>query len=145
MNLLLKLSLSQSILITIFALWGGVPCQHIPASVSGSFASLVQNGGRNSCHFISDVLLQDHRCPWFLFVHIALESAILRGRSHMRWDREILQAIQYSLFLRSCKLRTSRSGLAVWAVAPSCWKQRVWFSTTRLYKSSSRNVRSISV
>ena len=38
MNLLLKLSLSQSILITIFTswiwcLWGGVPwCQHIPAS-----------------------------------------------------------------------------------------------------------------
>ena len=47
MNLLLKLSLSQSILISTFTswiqcLWGGVPCcQHIPASVSGSSASLV--------------------------------------------------------------------------------------------------------
>ena len=46
-NLLLKLSLSQSILITIFTswiqcLWGGVPCcQHNPTSISGSFASLV--------------------------------------------------------------------------------------------------------
>jgi len=44
-TLLLKLSLSQSILITTFTswiqcLWGGVPCwQHIPPSVSGSSAS----------------------------------------------------------------------------------------------------------
>jgi len=46
-NILLKLSLTQSILITIFTswiqcLWGGVPCcQHIPPSVSGNSASLV--------------------------------------------------------------------------------------------------------
>ena len=45
-NLLLKLSLNQSILITTFTsgmqcLWGGVPCQHIPPSVSRSSASLV--------------------------------------------------------------------------------------------------------
>jgi hypothetical protein len=46
-NLLLKLSLTQSILITTFTswiqcLWGGVPCcRHIPPSVSGSSASLV--------------------------------------------------------------------------------------------------------
>jgi len=45
-NLLLKLSLTQSILITTFTswiqcLWGGIPCQHIPPSVSGSSASLV--------------------------------------------------------------------------------------------------------
>ena len=44
-NLLLKLSLTQSILITKFTswihcLWGGVPCQHIPPSVSGISASL---------------------------------------------------------------------------------------------------------
>jgi len=44
-NLLIKLSLTQSILITTFTswiscLWGGVPCQHIPPSVSGSSASL---------------------------------------------------------------------------------------------------------
>jgi len=47
-DLLLKLSLTQSILITTFTswiqcLWGGVPCcQHIPPSVSGSSASLVE-------------------------------------------------------------------------------------------------------
>jgi len=46
-NLLLKLSLTQSILITTFTpwiqcLWGGVPCcQHIPSYVSESYASLV--------------------------------------------------------------------------------------------------------
>ena len=45
-NLLLKLSLTQSILITTFTsciqcLWGGVRCQHIPPSISGSSASLV--------------------------------------------------------------------------------------------------------
>ena len=46
-NLLLKLSLTQHILITTFTswiqcLWGGVPCcQHIPPSVSGSSASHV--------------------------------------------------------------------------------------------------------
>jgi len=45
-NLLLKLSLTQSILITTFTfwiqcLWGGVPCQHIPPSISGSSASPV--------------------------------------------------------------------------------------------------------
>jgi len=46
-DLLLKLSLTQSILITTFTswiqcLWCGVPCcQHIPASVSGISASLV--------------------------------------------------------------------------------------------------------
>jgi len=46
-DLLLKLSLTQSILITTFTswiqcLWGGVPCcQHIPPSISGSSASLV--------------------------------------------------------------------------------------------------------
>jgi len=45
-NLLLKLSLTQSILITTFTfwiqcLWGGVHCQHILPSVSRSSASLV--------------------------------------------------------------------------------------------------------
>jgi len=46
-NLLQKLSSTQSILIKtftswIYCLWGGVPCcQHIPASVSGNSASLV--------------------------------------------------------------------------------------------------------
>jgi hypothetical protein len=34
---------------------------------------LLQHVGRNCCHFFSDVLLQIHHCPWFLFVHLALE------------------------------------------------------------------------
>ena len=29
--------------------------------------------GINCCHFFPDVLFQIHRCPWFLFVHLALE------------------------------------------------------------------------
>ena len=29
--------------------------------------------GRKCCHFFRDVLFQIHRCPWFLFVHLALE------------------------------------------------------------------------
>jgi hypothetical protein len=33
----------------------------------------LQRGGRNCCHFFPDVLFQIHRCPWFLFVHLALE------------------------------------------------------------------------
>ena len=28
---------------------------------------------RNCCHFFPDVPFQIHRCPWFLFVHLALE------------------------------------------------------------------------
>ena len=33
----------------------------------------LQNVGRNCCHFFPDILFQIHRCPWFLFVHLALE------------------------------------------------------------------------
>jgi hypothetical protein len=33
----------------------------------------LQHVGRNCCHFFPDVLFQMHRCPWFLFVHLALE------------------------------------------------------------------------
>jgi hypothetical protein len=33
----------------------------------------LQHVGTNCCHFFPDVLLQIHRCPWFLFVHLALE------------------------------------------------------------------------
>ena len=42
----------------------------------------LQHVGRNCCHFFPDVLFQIHRCPWFLFVHLALEisseEAVLR-------------------------------------------------------------------
>jgi hypothetical protein len=33
----------------------------------------LQHGGRNCCHCVPDVLFQVHSCPWFLFVHLALE------------------------------------------------------------------------
>jgi hypothetical protein len=33
----------------------------------------LQHVGRNSCHFVPDVLFQVHRFSWFLFVHFALE------------------------------------------------------------------------
>jgi hypothetical protein len=33
----------------------------------------LQHVGRNCCHFFPDVLFQIHRCPRFLFVHLALE------------------------------------------------------------------------
>ena len=33
----------------------------------------LQHVGRNCCQFFPDVLFQIHHCPWFLFVHLALE------------------------------------------------------------------------
>ena len=33
----------------------------------------LQHAGRNCCHFFPDVLFQIHHCPWFLFIHLALE------------------------------------------------------------------------
>jgi hypothetical protein len=33
----------------------------------------LQHVGRNCCHFFPDVLFQIRRCPWFPFVHLALE------------------------------------------------------------------------
>jgi hypothetical protein len=33
----------------------------------------LQHVVRNWCHFFPDVLFQIHRCPWFLFEHLALE------------------------------------------------------------------------
>jgi len=33
----------------------------------------LQHVGRNCCHFFPDFLFQIHHCPWFLFVHLALE------------------------------------------------------------------------
>jgi hypothetical protein len=33
----------------------------------------LQHVGRNRYHFLPDVLFRVHRCPWLLFVHLALE------------------------------------------------------------------------
>ena len=50
----------------------------------------LQHVGRNCCHFVPDVLFQVKRCPWFLFVHLALEISpeeeVLRlGTLSFRW------------------------------------------------------------
>jgi len=39
----------------------------------------LQHGGRNCCHFVPDGLFQVHRCPWFLFVHLGLETSPEKG------------------------------------------------------------------
>jgi len=77
-NLLLKLSLSQSILITTFTswiwcLWGGVLINTFPQAFLEVLCHSLQHGGRNCCHFFPEVLFQIHRCPWLLFVHLAFE------------------------------------------------------------------------
>jgi hypothetical protein len=33
----------------------------------------LQHVETNCCHFFPDVLFQVHRCPWFIFEHLALE------------------------------------------------------------------------
>ena len=81
-NLLLKLSLSQSILITIFiswiqCLWGGVPCcQHIPASVSGSSASLVAAWWQKLLPLLPWCSVSSPPLPLVFFVHLALEISL---------------------------------------------------------------------
>jgi hypothetical protein len=35
----------------------------------------MQHNGRNCCHFFLNALFQIHRYPWFLFVHLALETS----------------------------------------------------------------------
>jgi len=94
-NSWLKLSLSQSILITTFTswiqcLWGGVPCcQHIPPQ---KFLEVLHHSllhvGRNCCHLFPDVLFQIHRCPWFLLVHPALE---ISSEEEVLWLGTLIQ------------------------------------------------------
>jgi hypothetical protein len=77
-NLLLKLPLTQSILIT-HSLPKNSVCE--VASIVNIFPQAflevlrhsLQHVGRNCCYFFPDVLFQIHLCPWFLFVHLALE------------------------------------------------------------------------
>jgi len=92
-NLLLKLSLSQSILITIFTswiqcLWGGVPCcQHIPAS-----RELLTKAWHNCSKFLG-VLSEGSLPGRFLFEADAVSlkflthnSTVLRlGTLSFRW------------------------------------------------------------
>jgi hypothetical protein len=39
----------------------------------------LQHVGRNCCHFFPDVLFKIHRCPWFIFLHLALEISSEEG------------------------------------------------------------------
>ena len=54
----------------------------------------LQHVGRNCCHFFPDVLFQIHRCPWFLFVHLALEVSseeeVLRSGTLVPMNIEVL-------------------------------------------------------
>ena len=84
-NLLLKLSLTQSILITTFtswiqSLWGGVPCQHIPQSFSGSSASLVTACWEKSLPLLPWCSVSNPPLSLVSF-HTPCSWDILRGRS----------------------------------------------------------------
>ena len=68
----------------------------------------LQHVGRNSCNFFPDLLFQIHRCPWFLFVHVALEISseeeVLRLGTlvpmNIECRRNILWVKTESLFLK---------------------------------------------
>jgi hypothetical protein len=77
MNLLLKIFVSVSILITIFSswiqcIWGGVTCKIFAASFLAVLHHKFQHGGRNCCHFFSWSLVSD---PFF-FSQIAFEQCV---------------------------------------------------------------------
>jgi len=70
----------------------------------------LQHVGRNCCHFFPNVLFQILHCPWFLFVHLALEISseeeVLRLGTHsFRWILKCRRNINWvtateSLFLK---------------------------------------------
>jgi hypothetical protein len=78
-NLWLKLSLTQSILITKFTswikcLWGGVPCcQHIPPSISGSSALLIAPCWEKMVPLLPWCSVSNPPLSLVSFVHLALE------------------------------------------------------------------------
>jgi hypothetical protein len=60
----------------------------------------LQHVGRNCCHFFPDVPFQVHRCPWFLFVQLALEISpeeeVLRLGTLIPMNIEVLTKYQLS-------------------------------------------------
>jgi len=149
LNLLLKLSLSESILITIFfscieCLWGGVPCcEHIPASVS-RYSMVVQIAATSSLVFCFKSTI----VPSFIFYTLLLsypQSKKSRASRSCDFSGHSIFPLREITRAENIALRTRIAVLAVWVVAPSCWNQRVWFSTPSLCDSGSRNVRSILV
>jgi hypothetical protein len=102
MNLLLKLSLSQSILIAVFTFWiqclkGGVPCLHIPASVSGSSALFVATWWEKLLPLLPWCSVSN---PRFLFVHLAFEISseeeVLRLGTLISMNIKVLTKYQLS-------------------------------------------------
>jgi hypothetical protein len=59
----------------------------------------LQHGGKNCCYFVRDVLFQVHCCPWFLFVHLALEISpegeVLRLGTLIPMNIEVRQNINW--------------------------------------------------
>jgi hypothetical protein len=90
-----------------------------------------------SCPTLSLVYFRT-TCSWDIPRRLqALRSGNIAGHSILPLY-EITRA-------RNNSLRNRVAVLTVWAVALSCWNQRVLVSTPRLCNSNSRNVRSISV
>jgi hypothetical protein len=60
----------------------------------------LQHVGRNCCHFFPDVLFQTYRCPWFLFIHVALEISseeeVLRLETLVPMNTEVPTKYQLS-------------------------------------------------
>jgi hypothetical protein len=73
--------------------WRPLLSTHSPQTFLEAVHHSLQHGGRNCCHFFSDVLFQIHRRPWFLFVHLALEISseeeVLRLGSLVRMNIEV--------------------------------------------------------
>jgi len=53
--------------------WCPLLSAHSPQAFLEVLHHSLEHAGRNCCHFFPDVLFQIHHCPWFLFVHLALE------------------------------------------------------------------------
>ena len=53
--------------------WRPLLSAHFPKRYLSVLHHSLQHVGRNCCQFLPEVLLQIHRCPCFIFVHIALE------------------------------------------------------------------------
>ena len=54
-------------------MWRPLLSTHSPQAFLKVLHHSLQHVGRICCHYFPDVLFQIHRCPWFLFVHLALE------------------------------------------------------------------------
>jgi hypothetical protein len=77
------------------------PCQHIPQSIAGSSVSLVAACWEKSLPLLPRCsCFRVHRCPWSLFVHLALEISseeeVLRLGTLVPMNVEVLTKYQLS-------------------------------------------------